>query len=264
MMKLYDNSEADLTVKVTGYQWKWHYEYLDDGVKFLSNLKTPNDQIYEAQPKGDHYLHEVDNPLVLPVNKKVRFLITAADVLHAWWVPDFGWKQDAIPGFVTEGWARIEKPGTYRGQCAELCGRGHGFMPIVVEAKSEEDFAQWLKAQKALVAEAEGAAGKTLTRGELMATGKEVYDANCAVCHQAKGEGVPAVFPPLAGSPIAKGPLDQHLDIVLRGRPGTAMPPYESLLDDLKLAAVITYERNAFGNGTGDVVQPAAVKAARN
>lgn len=264
MIKEYDTTDADLTIKITGYQWKWHYEYLGHGVKFLSNLKTPSEQIYDGQAKGEHYLQEVDNPLVLPVNKKVRFLITAADVLHAWWVPDFGWKQDAIPGFVNEGWARIETPGVYRGQCAELCGRGHGFMPVVVEAKNEEDFGQWLEAQKALVAEAEGASSKTLAIEELMQTGKEVYDANCAVCHQGKGEGVPGVFPPIAGSPIAKGPLENHLATVLYGRPGTAMPPYEALLDDLKLAAVITYERNAFGNNTGDVVQPAAVKEARH
>jgi len=169
MIAMYDTSEAEVTIKVTGYQWKWEYEYLEDGIKFISNLKTPSGQIYEGEAKREHYLQEVDNPLVLPVGKKVRFLITAADVLHAWWVPDFGWKQDATPGFINEGWVRIEKPGTYRGQCAELCGRGHAFMPIVVEAKSEQDYTQWIKGQKALLAARRDAAGKTFTKDEIMA-----------------------------------------------------------------------------------------------
>jgi cytochrome c oxidase subunit II len=168
MIAMYDTSEAEVTIKVTGYQWKWQYEYLEDGIKFISNLKTPSGQIYKGEAKGEHYLQEVDNPLVLPVGKKVRFLITAADVLHAWWVPDFGWKQDATPGFMNEGWVRIEKPGTYRGQCAELCGRGHAFMPIVVEAKNEQDYRQWISGQKALLAAAQDAAGKTNATGDLV------------------------------------------------------------------------------------------------
>jgi cytochrome c oxidase subunit 2 len=263
MIALHDTADADVTVKVTGYQWKWQYEYLEDGIKFVSNLKTPSEQIYDGAAKGENYLLEVDNPLVLPVNKKVRFLITAADVLHAWWVPEFGWKQDATPGFVNEGWARIEKPGTYRGQCTELCGRGHGFMPIVVEARSEAEYAEWVEERKEERDAAEAATGQTFTMEQLMEEGAKVYNASCAACHQAKGEGVPGAFPPLAGSAIAKGPVGAHMDTVLNGRPNTAMMPFGGQLDDLHLAAVVTYERNAFGNGVGDLVQPADVKAAR-
>ncbi len=263
MIALYDTGEAEVTIKVTGYQWKWQYEYLEAGIKFVSNLKTPSEQIYDGAPKGEHYLLEVDQPLVLPVNKKVRFLITAADVLHAWWVPEFGWKQDAVPGFVNEGWARIEKPGTYRGQCAELCGRGHGFMPIVVEARTEAGYAEWVAARKEELAASQAATGKIYTMEDLMAKGAEVYTANCGVCHQAKGEGVPGVFPPIAGSRVAKDLVAAHLDIVLNGKPQTAMPPFGAQLDDLAVAAVVTYERNAFGNDTGTLVQPADVQAAR-
>ena len=164
MIAMHGTSEAEVTIRVTGYQWKWQYEYLEDGIKFVSNLKTPSEQIYKGEAKREHDLQEVDNPLVLPVGKKVRFLITAADVLHAWWVPDFGWKQDATLGFINEAWARIEKPGTYRGQCAELCGRGHAFMPIVIEAKIDQEYAQWVSDQKALQAAARDAAGKTFTK----------------------------------------------------------------------------------------------------
>src|ERR671919_2782753 len=185
MINMFDTKDAAMTIKVTGYQWKWQYEYLDDGISFFSNLKTPTDQIYEGKDKGENYLLEVDNPLVLPVNKKIRFVLTAADVLHAWWVPDFGWKQDTVPGFINENWVTIEKPGTYRGQCAELCGRGHGFMPIVVEAKTEEDYAKWVAEQKARMAEAQAAAGQTFSQGELMQKGEAVYKASCASCHQA-------------------------------------------------------------------------------
>ena len=263
MIALHDTADADVTVKVTGYQWKWQYEYLEDGIKFVSNLKTPSEQIYDGAAKGENYLLEVDNPLVLPVNKKVRFLITAADVLHAWWVPEFGWKQDATPGFVNEGWARIEKPGTYRGQCTELCGRGHGFMPIVVEARSEAEYAEWVEERKEERAAAEAATGQTFTMEQLMEEGAKVYNASCAACHQAEGQGVPGAFPPLAGSAIAKGPVGAHMNIVLNGRPNTAMMPFGGQLDDLHLAAVVTYERNAFGNSVGDRVQPADVKAAR-
>ncbi len=164
MIAMYDTSDAEVTIRVTGYQWKWQYEYLEDGIKFVSNLKTATEPIYKGEAKREQDLQEVDNPLVLPVGKKVRFLITAADVLHAWWVPDFGWKRDATPGFINEGWVRIEKPGTYRGQCAELCGRGHAFMPIVIEAKIDQEYTQWISDQKALQAAAQDAAGKTFTK----------------------------------------------------------------------------------------------------
>lgn len=264
MIRMYDTSDADMTVKVTGHQWKWEYEYLGEGVRFFSNLTTPQDQIYKGGEKGDTYLLDVDEPLVLPVGKKVRFVITANDVLHAWWVPALGWKQDAIPGYINENWTRIDQPGTYRGQCAELCGRNHGFMPVVVEAKSEADYQAWLDGKKAAAAAAAEASGKTLTKDELMAAGEKVYGTVCAACHQANGQGVPGVFKPLAGSPIAKGgPIADHINIVLNGKAGTAMQAFGGQLSDADIAAVITYERNAWGNDTGDVVQAADVKAAR-
>lgn len=263
MIHMYDTRNADLTIKVTGYQWKWKYEYPDEGLSFFSNLKTGSDQIYKGAPKDEHYLREVDNPLVLPVNKKVRFVFTAADVVHSWWVPDFGWKQDTVPGFVNENWAVIEQPGIYRGQCAELCGRGHGFMPIVVEVKPEAEYADWVAKQKALVAEAQAAGGQTLSKADLMKKGEEVYNTVCAACHQAKGEGVPGVFPAMVDSKIARGSIAAHLNIVIHGKEQTAMMPFGPQLNDLDLAAVITYERNGFGNNTGDVVQPAQVKGAR-
>jgi cytochrome c oxidase subunit 2 len=279
-------SDADLTIKVTGYQWRWRYDYPDSGISFFSNLSTPQDEIDNKAPKGKEYLLQVDHPLVLPINKKVRFLTTGNDVIHSWWVPALGWKKDAIPGYINESWARIEKPGTYRGQCAELCGKGHGFMPIVVVAKTEADYAKWVKEQKLAMAQAAEAATKTWSRKELMAHGEKVYTTTCAACHQATGTGVPGVFPPLAaGHPFAAsdallkplrergfldesgkvvmGPLEDHIQIVLHGIPGSAMQAFGGQLNDADLAAVITYERNSFGNTTGDVVQPADVAAAR-
>jgi cytochrome c oxidase subunit 2 len=279
-------SDADLTIKVTGYQWRWRYDYPDSGISFFSNLSTPQDEIDNKAPKGKEYLLQVDHPLVLPINKKVRFLTTGNDVIHSWWVPALGWKKDAIPGYINESWARIEKPGTYRGQCAELCGKGHGFMPIVVVAKTEGDYAKWVKEQKLAMAQAAEAATKTWSRKELMAHGEKVYTTTCAACHQATGTGVPGVFPPLAaGHPFAAsdallkplrergfldesgkvvmGPLEDHIQIVLHGIPGSAMQAFGGQLNDADLAAVITYERNSFGNTTGDVVQPADVAAAR-
>ncbi len=266
LLKMDDTSAADLTVKITGYQWKWKYEYMDHDVGFFSSLATPRDQIenYDGKgaEKGEHYLLEVDEPMVLPVGKKVRFLITANDVLHAWWVPALAVKKDAIPGFVNEMWTRIEEPGTYRGQCAELCGKDHGFMPVVVQAVGEEEFNAWLSKKKNEMVASAADAGKTWTKDELMARGEKVY-AQCSACHGATGAGVPGVFPALAGSKIATGPLDAHLNIVLSGKPGTAMQAFGGQMNDADLAAVITYERNAFGNNTGDVVQPAQIKAAR-
>lgn len=263
MINIFDTQDAAMTVKVTGYQWKWQYEYLDNGISFFSNLKTPSDQIYKGATKDKNYLLEVDNPLVLPVDKKIRFVFTAADVLHSWWVPDFGWKQDTIPGFINENWVTIEKPGTYRGQCAELCGLGHGFMPIVVEAKTEEDYASWVAEQKTRMAEAQAAAAQTFSMEELMQKGEAVYNTACASCHQANGQGVPGVFPAIAGGAISTGPIEEHLKIVIHGKAGTAMMPFGPQLNDVDMAAVVTYERNAFGNNTGDVVQPTQVKAAR-
>ncbi len=263
LIAMEDTSNPDLTIEITGYQWKWRYDYLGEGVGFFSTLATPQDQIYGDAPKGEHYLQEVDNPLVIPVGKKVRFVLTANDVIHSWWVPALGGKKDAIPGFINEWWARVDKPGVYRGECAELCGRGHAYMPIVVVAKNEDEYRQWLAARKAEAAEAKAAAGKTWTKDELMARGKEVYGKFCAACHQANGQGVPGAFPALKGSKVATGPVKDHIAVVLNGRPGTAMAAFGPQLSDADIAAVVTYERNAWGNDTGDVVQPADVAAAR-
>lgn len=266
LLNLEDASDADLTIKITGYQWKWHYEYMDgdaEGVKYFSALATPRDQIENKAEKGANYLLEVDNRLVVPKGKKVRFLMTANDVLHAWWVPDFGFKKDAIPGYINESWARAEKLGTYRGQCAELCGKDHGFMPIVVDVVEAEDYSKWAKAQKASAAADASASGKTFDKAELVARGEKIYNANCAACHQATGLGLPGVFPALAGGKIATGPAAAHIDIVVNGsKVNPAMAAFGKQLSDLDLAAVITFERNSWGN-TASVVQPADVAAAR-
>lgn len=264
MIRIYDSSESDLTIKVTGYQWRWRYDYVDHGFGFMSNLATPLAQINNKAPKDEHYLLEVDNPLVLPINKKIRFVITSDDVIHAWWLPAFGFKQDAVPGFINEAWAVIKEPGTYRGQCTELCGRGHGFMPIVVKAKTQEEFDKWVSAQKAGQVSKAQAAEKTWSLEDLMAKGKEVYDTVCAACHQVNGQGIPGTFPAIAGSAIATGPVEQHLAQIINGSPDAAppMPPFGAL-SDVEIAAVATYQRNSFGNETGDVVQPKQVKAAR-
>ncbi len=266
LIAMENTADADLTVKITGYQWKWRYDYLDGdaaGVGFFSNLATPRAQIENRDAKGEHYLLEVDNPLVLPVGKKVRFLLTANDVIHAWWVPDLAIKKDAIPGFINEVWTEIKEPGVYRGQCAELCGKDHGFMPVVVVAMNEKDYLAWAAEQKAASGAAAAAADRQWSKQDLMAKGKQVYDTNCAACHQANGQGIPGTFPPIRGSKVATGPLDEHIAVVMNGRPGTAMQAFAGQLDDVSLAAVITYQRNAFGNDTGDVVQPKQIKALR-
>ena len=263
LVAMEDTSNADLSIKVTAYQWKWGYDYMDEGVSFISSLSTPKEQILNQQDKGEHYLLEVDNPLVVPVNKKVRLLLTANDVIHSWWVPDLGMKKDAIPGFVNEMWFRADEEGTYRGQCAELCGKDHGFMPIVVVAKNEADYQQWVTDQKTAMDADAAAAGRDWNMAELMERGEKVYNSSCAACHQANGEGVPGAFPGLKGGAIVTGPKDAHVDIVLNGKPGTAMAAFGGQLNDIDLAAVVTYERNAWGNDKGDLVQPSEVKAAR-
>jgi cytochrome c oxidase subunit 2 len=257
-----------MTVKAIGYQWKWRYDYIGENVSFYSDLSTPREQIENQARKGDNYLLEVDNPLVVPVGKKVRILLTADDVIHSWWVPAFGVKQDAIPGFVRDSWFKVDTPGVYRGQCAELCGKEHGFMPIVVEALPEEQYRTWLVAQQAKGAEAAAAAnslaGKTYTLDELKAEGEKVYGGSCLACHQANGQGVPGAFPALAHGPITTGPIAGHVDIVLNGsKKNPAMAAWKGQLSDLQLAAVITYERNSFGNTMGDMVQPKDILAAR-
>jgi len=265
LIAMEDPSDADLTIKITGSQWKWHYSYFDHDLEFYSLLSTPREQIEGTEEKGENYLLEVDKPLVLPVNKKVRFLMTSEDVIHSWWVPAFAVKKDANPGFINEAWTRIDKPGVYRGQCAELCGKDHGFMPIVVEALSEEDFDKWLIAQKQQAnnaeAEAKAALSKTLSMEELMAQGEQIYLALCAACHQPNGAGLPGVFPSLIGSPITKGPIAEHIDIVVNGKSGTAMQAFAKQLSATEIAAVVTFERNAWGNASGDTVQAADVSS---
>ena len=263
-----DTSNPDITIKATGYQWKWGYDYLQEGISFYSNLATPRDQIdggnNEARKQNATYLLEVDNPVVVPVGKKIRVITTANDVIHAWWVPAFGVKQDSIPGFVRDTWFRAEKVGTYRGQCAELCGKDHAFMPIVVEVVERDKYAAWVAEQKKKTTVAAAAAdpAKQWTLDELRGQGEKVYAANCVACHQANGMGVPNTFPALSGGKITTGPKPGHIDIVLNGKAGTAMAPFRHL-SDVEIASVVTYERNAWANKTGDMVTPAEIKAAR-
>lgn len=259
-----DPSGADMTVKITGYQWKWKYEYIDEDIEFVSSLKAESNAARQLNSgidptTVDNYLLDVDKPLVLPVGKKVKFLITADDVLHAWWVPDFGWKRDAIPGYINESWTIIEQPGTYRGQCAELCGKDHGFMPVVVVALPEDEYRQWVSEQRGEAIVAAAASEREWTLPELMEKGEQVYASQCATCHQADGQGLPPAFPALAGSAIATGSLKEHLEVVLKGREGTAMQAFEDTLTPSDIAAAVTYTRNAFGNETGDLVQPATI-----
>ena len=262
ILAMKDTSQSELTIKVTGYQWKWNYDYLQDGFGFYSSLSTPVAQIENREPKGEHYLLEVDNPMVVPVDTKVRVLITAGDVLHAWWVPALGVKQDAIPGFVRDSWFRAEQTGIYRGQCAELCGKEHGFMPIVVEVKSKADYAAWAAGQKQKSAVATDDPAKVWDMKDLVASGEKVFAANCAACHQANGKGVPNAFPALDGSKIVLGAPADQIHLVLNGKPGTAMAPFKGL-SNADLASVITYTRNAWSNKTGQAVQPAQIQAAR-
>jgi cytochrome c oxidase subunit II len=266
-----DTSNPDLTIKATGYQWKWGYDYLQEGISFYSTLATPRDQIDDYEKKGtkknEHYLIEVDNPVVVPVGKKVRIITTANDVIHAWWVPALGIKQDAIPGFVRDTWFKADKAGTYRGQCAELCGKDHGFMPIVVEAVTPEQYAAWVAEQKKKMAAAAPDPGKQWTLDELKAHGEKVYAANCVACHQPTGMGLPGTFPALSGSKVVTGPKDAQISTVLNGvvkdgKP-TAMAAFGKQLSDADIAAVITYTRNNWANKTGDMVTPADVKSAR-
>ena len=265
-----DTANPELTIKVTGIQWKWAYDYLQgegEGISFVSTLATPRAQIENREAKGENYLLEVDNELVVPVGRKVRMLTTAADVVHSWWVPAFGTKQDAIPGFIRDIWFTPTKTGTYRSQCVELCGKDHGFMPIVVRVVSQEDYTKWVGAQKALLAKAAEDDTRIHTLAELKARGEKVYAAHCVACHQANGKGVPPDFPPLDGSQLVLGPQDRQIDVVLNGvaKDGTptAMAAFGRQLADVELAAVITFTRNNWGNSTGEAVRPADIKARR-
>ncbi|WP_093332074.1 cytochrome c oxidase subunit II [Thalassotalea agarivorans] len=269
LIKMEDNSAADMTVQVTGSQWKWHYKYFEEDIEFYSVLSTPRDEFDDldgvASDKGENYLLEVDKPLVIPTGKKVRFVITSDDVIHSWWVPAFAVKQDANPGFINEAWTKVDVPGVYRGQCAELCGKDHGYMPVVVEVKSQEDYDAWVAEQKELQAQAAEAEKASLnaqmTMDEAMDLGETIYVAHCAACHQASGQGLPPAFPALKGSPIALGDANAHIDIVYNGKAGTGMQGYGKQLSLKELAAVVTYERNAWGNNVGDIVQASDVQA---
>lgn len=266
-----DTSNADLTIKATGYQWKWGYEYLageGEGISFLATLSTPRDQIEDHQgqavARGENYLMEVDNHVVVPVGKKVRVVTTANDVIHAWMVPAFGVKQDAIPGFVRDTWFKAEQEGIYRGQCAELCGKDHAYMPIVVEVVSEENYSKWVQAKLDEMKSKQDDPTKEWVKEDLVARGEQVFNANCAACHQASGEGIPGAFPALVGAASVKGPQADQIAILLNGK-GAGMPAWKQL-SDVEIASVITYTRNAWANagtGTDPVVQPSAVTAAR-
>jgi cytochrome c oxidase subunit II len=291
LIAMENTDNPDLTIQITGYQWKWKYEYLKEGLKFFSVLDQKSNEARQLNSgvdpaTVDHYLLNVDRPLVIPVNKKVRFLVTSADVIHSWWVPDFGVKRDAIPGFINEAWTRVEQPGTYRGQCAELCGKDHGFMPIVVVAKEQADYQSWLADMAKVDSNAWKCAAAVCSKDELIAKGEEIYNTNCAACHQANGQGIPGAVPGLvAGSAfeggadmtkplvdygfwkdgkVVLGPVENHIAIVLKGIADTAMGAFgEQLSNDSEVAALVTYERNTWGNNSGEVVQPSQIAAAR-
>jgi cytochrome c oxidase subunit 2 len=268
LIAMEDASEPDVTILVTGSQWKWNYKYMDNDIEYFSNLTTQSEQISGKLPKGENYLLEVDRPLVIPIGKKVRFLVTSDDVIHSWWVPDFAVKQDANPGFINDAWAMVNEPGVYRGQCAELCGKDHGFMPIVVIAKEPADYAIWVteqeNIQKQAKAEEQRLLAMNMSMEELMSNGEKVYMANCAACHMPNGEGLPGVFPALKGSQIAIADQPKHIYIMINGVAGSAMQSYAKQLTMSDIAAVVTYERNAWGNDTGDMVQAKDINAAMN
>ncbi|MEZ7951142.1 MAG: cytochrome c oxidase subunit II [Halioglobus sp.] len=260
LLTLYDTDDSELDILITGYQWKWKYEYLNEegeNVSFFSNLRTPQAEIYNDEDKGEYYLLEVDEPLVLPVDTKVRFLVTANDVIHSWWVPALAVKRDAIPGFINETWARPTEQGIYRGQCSELCGKSHGFMPIVVNVVSKEEYGEWIAAKQTEATEVKQLTSQDFTLDELMVRGESVYDTSCLACHGANGEG--GVGNAIAGSAVATGDINAHLEIGINGVPGTSMQAFGGQLSDVDMAAVITYQRNAFGNNMGDSLQPVDV-----
>lgn len=268
LIEMEDASKADITVLVTGSQWKWHYKYMDNDVEFFSTLATQQEQIRNQFTKSENYLIEVDRPLVIPTGKKVRFLITSDDVIHSWWVPDFAVKKDANPGFINEAWANVNVPGVYRGQCAELCGKDHGFMPIVVIAKEPAEYEAWIDEQEAIAQRAREEEQRLLAMNmsmeELMTDGKRIHEAVCAACHMPNGEGLPGVFPAIKGSQIALNDKQAHIDIIVYGQTGTAMQSFAKQLTMSEIAAVITYQRNAWGNNTGDMVQAKDINATMN
>ena len=271
VLAMKDSSNADITIKATGYQWKWGYDYMKgegEGISFISSLSTPREQMdgetdaaKQARAANVNYMLEVDNEVVVPVNKKIRVVLTAADVIHAWMIPSFGVKQDAVPGFIRDAHFKAEKIGTYRGQCAELCGKEHGFMPIVVRVVSDADYTKWVDGEKKRMLAKQDDPNKQWTADELKARGEKVYASNCVACHQASGKGSPPAFPPLEGAKIVNGPKDNHIAILLNGRQGSAMASFKQL-SDVEIAAVMTYTRTAWGN-QGEAPAVADIKAAR-
>jgi len=259
MIKAYDDTEGDINIMVTGYQWKWQYTYLEEGVSFFSNLATSQEEIDNALPKGEFYLSEVDEPLVIPINKRIRFLITGNDVIHSWWVPDFAVKQDAVPGFINTAWTNVPKPGIYRGACTELCGLKHAFMPVVVRAVEQEEYEAWI-IEKIALAEAEKLlTEKVWTKAELVERGQGVYLKNCVSCHQANGQGLPPVFPSLGGSQIVMRDKARNIEILMEGVQGAAMQAFSKQLSEVDIASVITYTRDSWSNGKngdGEIVVP--------
>ena len=255
MVQAYDDAEGEINILVTGHQWKWHYEYMEDEVSFFSNLSTSQEQIDNKVPKGEFYLSEVDEPLVIPINTRVRFLITGNDVIHSWWVPDFAVKQDAIPGFINTAWTNVPEPGIYRGACTELCGIKHAFMPVVVRAVEREAYDAFI-AEKVALAEAEKMlTSKEWTKDELMERGEKFYVTNCVACHQANGKGIPPVFPALEGSEVALNDSEKHIEILMEGIQGSAMAAFGDSYSEVDIASVITYTRQAWSNGeNGDGV----------
>jgi cytochrome c oxidase subunit 2 len=259
LTKIYDDTEGDINIQVIGYQWKWEYRYLEDNIGFFSNLTTDLDEIYGRTPKGEHYLEEVDEPVVIPVGKKIRFLITANDVIHSWWMPDFAIKQDAIPGFINTAWTIVDKPGTYRGKCTELCGRSHGFMPVVVKVVPQEEYDLWIASKKEAALKMAELTEKNWTAEELVQRGEGIYQKNCVACHQPNGAGITGIFPALAGSDIVLNNKSRHLEILMEGVQGAAMASYAKQLSEVDMAAVITYTRRSWGNaekGDREIIVP--------
>ena len=258
LIKMYDDTAGDINIQVTGYQWKWQYRYLEDDVSFFSNLATDWDEINNLVPKGENYLQEVDEMVVIPTGKKVRFLITANDVIHSWWMPAFAIKQDAIPGFVNTAWTKVDVPGIYRGKCTELCGKNHGFMPIVVKVVEQDEYEEWVGIKKEEAQKLAELTTKEWTTEELVSRGQSVYEVNCVACHQTNGQGITGIFPALVGSDIVLNNKERNIEILMEGVQGAAMNSF-SYLSEVEIASVITYTRQSWGNdekGDGEVVVP--------
>ena len=262
LTEIYEDEEGEINIQIVGYQWKWEYKYLEDDINFFSNLSTDQDEIYNLVPKGENYLLEVDEPLIIPVDTRVRFLITANDVIHSWWVPDFAIKQDAIPGFINTAWTRVEEPGIYRGNCTELCGKNHGFMPVVVKVVEKDEYNDWVLAKKEEAIKLAELTEKEWSLAELSERGEGVYQKNCVACHQMSGEGLPPIFPALAGSDIVMFDKNRNVEIRMEGVQGAAMQSFANQLSEVDMAAVITYTRQAWGNadnGDGAYVVPSDI-----